>query len=184
MTPRGYVNVDDLAENVLAKTRTPRRPNAFAVDIEAIVRDFCRFDIAHVPSLSVRGMKLSGAVIPDYMVVLVDADEPERRKRFTFAHELGHAQIDFPSATGDPVLLQVPRSQAFRCAPGDVRDREPDAVCRRREMLANMFAARVLMPSGLVKDAWTMTRDLRRCADLLEVSTEAAGYRIRELGLV
>ncbi|HET9342933.1 MAG TPA: ImmA/IrrE family metallo-endopeptidase [Candidatus Eremiobacteraceae bacterium] len=89
---RGFVDVQGVADQVLAKTGTLRRPNGYAVDIEAILRTYSHFD--------------------------------------------------------------------------------------------NMFAARVLMPKASILEAWRATKGVGRCAHLLEVSTEAAGYRLRELQLI
>ena len=100
------------------------------------------------------------------------------------AHELGHLEIDYRSLVGNLQLFETAISHAYRCAPGDVQDLHPATTTVRLEMLANKFAASILMPRGLVREVWGMTRDIGRFADLLEVSREAAGYRLGELKLL
>jgi Zn-dependent peptidase ImmA (M78 family) len=184
VSPRGFVDVDKLADNILSKSGTPRRPNGFAVDVEGILTMYCHFDVAHIPRLSLGGVSLSGAIVPERMVVLVEATEPDRRKRFTMAHELGHAEIDYHSMAGGPGLFEPSGIRSYRCLPTDVQDLNPDNTAARREMLANKFAACILMPRGLARSLWRETHDVTKCADLLEVSREAAGYRLNELKLL
>ena len=184
MSPRGFIDVERLADQILWKSGTPRRPNGWAVDVEGILMTYCGFDVAYVPQLSLGGARLSGAILPEQRVVLVESTEGERRKRFTLAHELGHAEIDYRAMSGGPSLFEVRAALAYRCTSADVQDLRPDRAVARREMLANKFAASILMPRGLTRDVWRQTQDVAKSADLLEVSQEAAGYRLGELKLI
>lgn len=96
-------------------------------------------------------------------------DTPGRR-RFSIAHELGHyllrhyhhfhVDLDEIAMHGNP--------------PGyDWRD----------ERAANDFAAQLLMPAGLVTQAYKKTPDIDKLAERFQVSRQAMGFRLTHLGL-
>ena len=92
------------------------------------------------------------------------ADDSGRR-RFTIAHEIGHFVL-YPE----------------RCRPerGGV-----DEAGRREEREADTFAAELLMPEHLVRDAVReQGLDVARLADRFEVSRKAMQTRLRGLGLM
>lgn len=185
MSPRrGFVNVEALANGILEKSGIPRTPGGTAVDVETIVRDYCKIDIAQVPQLSLSGKPLSGAYAPVQKIIMVEATEGTRRKRFTIAHELGHDEIDYRLFVGES-LFPVEAAVVFRCTSDDVRDLAPTSpIPNRSEILANKFAAYLLMPADLVREVWRKERDVYRCAELLEVSRESMGYRLEDLKLL
>jgi predicted transcriptional regulator len=89
-----------------------------------------------------------------------------RRQRFTIAHEIGH------------FLLHPGRAVAER---GGATNRATASLERE----ANEFAAELLMPERLVRQAALEEgADARRLADRFDVSAQAMNLRLRRLGLV
>ena len=90
----------------------------------------------------------------------------ERRLRFTIAHEIGH------------FLLHPGRAMSER---GGATNQST----ARLEREADQFAAELLMPEHLVRQAVLDDgADVRRLADRFDVSTKAMSLRLRHLGLV
>ena len=89
-----------------------------------------------------------------------------RRRRFTIAHEIGH------------FLLHPERAVTER---GGATNKTM-AACERE---ANQFAAELLMPEHLVRQAVLEEGpDARLLADRFDVSAQAMHLRLRRLGLV
>ena len=89
-----------------------------------------------------------------------------RRLRFTIAHEIGH------------FVLHPGRAVSERGGP-------TNQSTVRLEREADQFAAELLMPEQLVRQAVLDDGgDLRRLADRFDVSTQAMSLRLRHLGLV
>ena len=112
-----------------------------------------------------RGIPVSGSTHwtgHDWVIVL-SADEPTVRQRFSLAHELHH------------ILMHPFRTLVF--APGETRLRP------LREVVANHFAACILMPRRFVERAVEQTTDVTILASLFEVSTVAMRRRLTDLDL-
>lgn len=91
-------------------------------------------------------------------LICLNADQPERRERFTAFHELHH-------------IVEHP----FRRFENS----------RDAELLADHFSACVLMPRLAVKRAWCSgIQNRAELADLFEVSEEAMWIRLVKLGLL
>lgn len=92
-------------------------------------------------------------------VILTKAGQPEARKRFTQAHELGHFLI--PSHQGNR-----------KCATVDLKEHRRDTLHRKQESEANRFAAKFLMYKP------RFARDIDRLgeADVSHVITLAKRY--------
>jgi hypothetical protein len=103
------------------------------------------------------GLECSGLLLPAERRVVVRADEPKPRKRFTLAHELGHWVCQVQEGHTSPIF----------CRAADV---SPGAD-RALEREANVFAAELLMPEPLVRA--TFTGSVAECAEAFGVSTEA-----------
>lgn len=90
------------------------------------------------------------------------------RQRFTIAHEIGH------HVHGD---LDAPRDTSEQFS---AKSRDP------REIAANRFAAALLMPAAVVKQAvyGDGNTDLRDLAKKFGVSTAAMEFRLKALGLL
>ena len=104
-------------------------------------------------------------------VIMLHADDPINRKRFTLAHELGH--------------------YVYRMERGHFDDQEIDHVDHRNqdsrkgndeeEISANRFAASLLMPEFQVKLLCESSVDVYELSKFFEVSTSAMKYRLNTL---
>ena len=89
----------------------------------------------------------------------------ERRRRFTIAHEIGHFVLGHEKVAPE-------------------RGGETNMAGRRLEREADLFAAELLMPEHLVRQAALEDgADPHRLADRFEVSVQAMSVRLRRLGL-
>lgn len=107
----------------------------------------------------------------DYYIV-ANRNEPEVRQRFTIAHELGH-YIFHRALIGDGVA----DSPAYRAPDESIYDRTP--LERFHEAQANQFAANLLMPRSLIRQAEAEHPglDVRALARLFNVSEDAMRIR-------
>ena len=110
--------------------------------------------------------------------LLVNDSKQYGRYRFTLAHELGHW------------LLHKQLFSGTRTAAATfITDKQSDDS---EEWQANYIAKAILMPVGQVKRGFHQLRaekgtdksKIKILADIFEVSQEAMGYRLSELGLV
>lgn len=98
-------------------------------------------------------------------LVLLNAAEPMVRQRFSLMHEFKHI-LDHDTANYDHL------------SSGDVEARH------RNELVADYFAACVLMPKRLVKRLWGQrVQHPRQLAAAFGVSDVAMRYRLQQLGL-
>jgi hypothetical protein len=143
------------------------------LDVEELAGSLCRLrvraadDLCPVAGVSA-GTPLSGVLIPGRWEIWVRRDEPAPRRRFTVAHEVGHHLLHSDGAT---VL----------CRPADVEAAQGDE--RARERAANRFAAELLMPEALVREAADANGpDPIALAERFGVSDVAMGFRLVTLG--
>lgn len=113
-------------------------------------------------------------------LIAVNSDHNPRRRRFTIAHELGHLQMH----EGDYIVDSTMRVNR--------RDSSSSTASDRDEIDANAFAAALLMPARMVRDALERLRDsqvsnpsrvIEALAEQFGVSAEAMGYRLINLGI-
>lgn len=100
--------------------------------------------------------------------VFINEGEPSVRQRFSLLHEFKHV-LDF----ADAVTLHK------NLGLGD-----DTLKAMRIELIANEFAAQVLMPLRLVKHVWAKTQDLTLAAAAFNVSPEAMRTRLMKLGFI
>jgi Zn-dependent peptidase ImmA (M78 family) len=140
-------------------------------------------DICTLPNAPRDQGRLSGMLDPDEGVIWVDrreASRAPRRKRFTVAHELGHARLHLTAE----MRVFVDRPEDINELPvegfgGGV----PDLGTRERE--ADEFARELLMPELLVTaQARDTGFNLAALADRFDVSVPAIRLRLRLLGLL
>lgn len=128
--------------------------------------------------------------------ILVNADDPLPRRRFTAAHELGHYLLHFlprlqAARDGEAYLVQDDSGDTVR------EEAKPDGdkalSLSEMEQQANRFAAELLMPESICRMATDMyTARFRTTPRFLEhhlardmlVSREAMRWRMRNLGLI
>jgi len=111
---------------------------------------------------------VSGVLIKDpiYTLLVVNENDPEPRRRFTIAHELGHFFLEHAGR----------------------RFAEPSSDDPPQERAANRFAAALLMPEDWLRAAWEDYRDNPDhrpdiIAEMFGVSAEALKVRLKELGI-
>ncbi len=111
---------------------------------------------------------VSGVMIKDpvYTLLVVNENDPEARRRFTIAHELGHFFLEHEGR----------------------RFAEPSSDNPPQERAANRFAAALLMPADWLRAAWDDYRDNPDhrpdiIAEMFSVSAEALKVRLKELGI-
>jgi len=108
-----------------------------------------------------------GALQPmgDSHAIVVRGASSERRRRFTIAHEIGHFVLH-------PGRLAPERGGAV------------NEAWQEQEREADQFAAELLMPEDLVREAVVEHGDdASRLADRFDVSRQAMQTRMRRLGL-
>lgn len=121
------------------------------------------------------GLPVSGMLVPAERLIVVSAAEPPERRRFTVAHEIGHWVVHCEGLPAGPIM----------CRPGDAA-----ASGDPREREANVFAADLLMPEALVRDAHRAlppgadASPTRALAAAFDVSEVAMGWRLYNLGLI
>ncbi len=113
-------------------------------------------------------IEYSGLLLPAHRRIVVRADEPTSRRRFTIAHELGHWVCQVADGHPAPVY----------CRPLDLSE----AADRALEREANVFAAELLMPEEAVRSHFAGA--VSECAARFAVSAEAMHWRLYNLGLV
>jgi hypothetical protein len=103
--------------------------------------------------------------VGDSHAIVLRGGTGEHRRRFTIAHEIGHFVL-----------------HPHRRAPE--RGGGVNAAWQLQEREADQFAADLLMPEGLVREAvLEHGDDARRLADQFDVSRQAMQARLRTLGL-
>lgn len=111
-------------------------------------------------------------------VILVKQTDPNTRKRFTIAHELGHHFLHLTDQEDGAFVDDT--INLFR---EQFQDHDHPAVNRQQETEANRFAAALLMPEPLMRREFALHPDIDYLAWKFGVSEQAMGYRIAELGL-
>jgi hypothetical protein len=97
--------------------------------------------------------------------IVLRGGSPERRRRFTIAHEIGHFVL-----------------HPHRLAPQ--RGGGVNAAWQAQEREADLFAAELLMPEDLVREAvFSYGPDVERLADHFDVSRQAMQTRLKWMGL-
>jgi hypothetical protein len=166
------------------RTLAPRRMMSWAEEHSiaerqaALLLDLARieeppvplFVISSLPGLEVEWRKdwpISALAVrtPSHWQVVISAEEPRWRQRFSLAHEFKHI-ID------DPIIDRVHGHLS-----SDERDERAERIC-------NYFAACLLMPRPWIKHDWYGgIQSAAQLARRYYVSTEAMTTRLSELGL-
>jgi Zn-dependent peptidase ImmA (M78 family) len=116
------------------------------------------------------------APFEDTYKIVVNADHPRARQRFSAAHELGHYVYHRPligEGIGDGPVYRSDNASRY----------SNTRITRAHETQANRFAATTLMPQHLI-DQLVETRNLRlpreisKLAALLDVSEQALKIRL------
>lgn len=133
-------------------------------------------------------------------IIFVRNTDPITRRRFSAAHELGHYWLHYvlqkpPGGVEDTPIIFVdaaPQNEMEETEEIDVsaKDKANLSQYEQREYEADLFAARLLMPTKLIqakvelyKPGFEGENLVRRLASELLVSHQAIRIRLRELGL-
>lgn len=103
--------------------------------------------------------------------VFLDIDDPEVRRRFTCAHEIGHYVRHAAADDGQLAFVD------YR-GPRAARGNDPE------EIFANEFAAALLMPTDRVKQLFEHGFAALDMSQYFRVSLETAKWRLVNLGLI
>lgn len=116
-------------------------------------------------------------------IIGLNTQTSRRRQRFTVAHELGHLLLHEGKIIVDQAVLRV-----------DLRNDVSSMGTDVEEIEANTFAAALLMPESIVFDHVLklvransqITREtlISGLARIFDVSAEAMGYRLINLGIL
>lgn len=170
------VRIGALAEEY-AQRYNPQRVAPFPY--ENILEECQDLDIFFSP---LKDTEVSGATLfkDGQFSILINSDKPENRQHFTLAHELAHYFLHKELLQEEGGLIDEDDQ-----LDGDrILYRLDSATRNQLETEANRFAASLLMPRELVKDAWKSTGTIEECAKIFKVSTIAMNIRLAELGLV
>lgn len=110
---------------------------------------------------------VSGVLKKDRLVIGVNSQHSPVRRRFTVAHELGHFLLAHDIGKADDIV-------------DDHFDKPMD-----KEREANIFASQILMPEKVLKEeVKKIGLNLKKLAELFEVSEQAMTIRLLELNLI
>lgn len=115
------------------------------------------------------------------VLLYIREGDPPARKRFTVAHEIGHALLHLGNDDEEITDTDADLFRTTESAQGEW------TTHRRREYEANIFAAELLMPKEWVLQYWRhlpeRDRTVGNMAAIFQVSESAMGIRLDELGL-
>lgn len=106
--------------------------------------------------------------------IYVNKGNSEVRKRFTIAHEIGHYILHHDDSMEQDFIVD------YRQAIMNYETQE-DLI---KETQANMFAAALLLPKDLVKEAWSKYKNIEKVSKLFQVSAKALVIRLDNLGCI
>ena len=166
---------DAEAANLLRNSGIIKPP----VDVDGLARQ-----LGAEVTLEALDSEVSGVLyrLPDRLVIAVNEDHAQTRRRFTIAHELGHLRLH----QGRPLIVDhLVRARV------SLRDTKSSLATEREEIEANRFAANLLMPAEFIHSV--VGREARRRLDetstieglakMFGVSPQAMEFRLINLGL-
>lgn len=122
-------------------------------------------------------------------MILVNADHPPNRQRFTVAHEIGHFVLHAQRSVDS--LYVDRRFATFQPGQQPVYTRATNSGDPKQEREANKFAADLLMPKELILESIRRNaldpsdeQDVGRLAGTFLVSEQAMLYRLQNLSLL
>lgn len=130
--------------------------------------------------------RVSGAIkyVDDKFSILLNKREPEERKRFTFAHELGHFFLDNEILRSSKIHVDT----LYRSAPRSAyvaQELEEEAQTKlTSEEEIDYFAGALLMNEMLLRKVFEVEQSTEKLAKLFKVSYSAMLVRLDMLGLI
>jgi len=150
------------AEIVLRHARGPA-----PVDLDVLSRDLGLPVLVQPMEDGVAGKLERHAHSPRGFRIVINARDPEARKRFTHAHEIAHFVMHrdlVPDGLVDNALYRSSLSDEY-------------------ERQANRYAASILLHAAAVRAAYRESKALAVLAEKFGVSVDAMRIRLKELGL-
>ena len=154
---------DPCAHALRARFHAKFAADELPVPVESIAEDLLGLRVED------GGIPCSGLLLPARRLIVLRADEPPARQRFTLAHELGHWVCQVREGHEAPNYRRA-------------QDVAPSAD-RLREREANVFAAELLMPEEAVRAECLRAASAAELAAWFGVSEEAIGWRLYNLQL-
>jgi Zn-dependent peptidase ImmA (M78 family) len=114
--------------------------------------------------------EVDGAFNKDKRTIFLSSKLPYPRAAFTIAHELGH------------YFLHDDRHKDIFYRKDAINLGDPEDKIDEQE--ANWFAASLLMPKELIDKYWPFLEDINAISDKFYVSSSAAFWRLKNLGLI
>lgn len=152
-----------LAQRVITKYKL-----APPIEIDGLVASYAKIITRAIPIAGVDGLSLNLKTPGKRPTVVVNADSPPRRRRFTLAHELGHILIPWHMGSFVDSL--------------ELHSSDDSEEYWTLEEEANEFAAELLMPTAWVVELLASTADLAACHKRVirrcEVSSHAAAIQM------
>lgn len=144
----------DLAKKLIKDAKIKQAPVSLQVIIEHLQKDFdltvSRVDLSRgVSGLLVRCSELD----TEYYAIGFNQNEPWCRRRFTIAHEIGHLLF------------------GHTCS-------KDKGLKDNNEKEADVFAAELLIPTGLIKKDFLKSPSIPELSKLYRVSEQAMGIKI------
>lgn len=140
------------------------------IDIRKLVKQHADLQVHPIPFRGVDGLCLNLKVPGKRPRVIINADNPANRRRFTLAHELGH------------IVIPWHMGSIVDCLDSDEVHGSVEYWAAEEE--ANRFAAELLMPASWVENQIKKNLDLaithRSIAETCEVSAHAAAIRLAQ----
>ena len=153
--------IQEKVDNCLGK-----RELVFPMPIDQLASEY-GFSVKHFsPSNDPDLVKISGAIEYDKKIIWANSDDVPERQRFTIAHELGHAVLH-PNE--------------------NIIDYRMDGDFSPKELEANEFAARVLMPASEIKKVKVSLEQMKEknivssLAQYFGVSMQAMMVRLQKI---
>ncbi len=103
--------------------------------------------------------------------VFVHEDDPEPKRNFTIAHELGHYYLHASEVKRQEVLVDYSQKK------------DPTSGPSKMDQEADLFASELLIPEQLAFKAWSDLNDIGACAEVFNVPIGRMVRRLSNLGL-
>jgi Zn-dependent peptidase ImmA (M78 family) len=113
--------------------------------------------------------------------IFINKDKSKTRQYFTLSHEVGHYFLHKDLLKGEEVIVDGDETLDHS---GAVLYRLDAVEKNKIEIEANNFAASLIMPENLVRNAWNTVKDIEQCAKIFNVSVAAMSIRLVRLRLV
>lgn len=111
--------------------------------------------------------EVCGAFDRSAKTIFINSTDPQTKKMFTLAHELGHYFLH--SSIERDVLY---------------REKSSNSKKEKIESEADLFASKLLMPEATIRSYWTVAESIQQMADLFGVSYTAMLNRLRSLEFI